>query len=1023
MKKIFRTILAPFNRLISQIVNASGLPEFGALILLIFLPTIVYWALWSDNPIDRMIFTGDLLIDAYPTRVQVHRMLTSGEVPLWNMYRMSGMPLIAEAGSAVYYLPNLVLDLFYWNQELPYEALERLVVFHFSIAGVLMFGFLRNLRLPVHASLVGAIAFQFNGFFVGHFDQYGMFAVVVWVPGILWMLDRAWHYAEGHQQTLYMIFAGFFISQLVMGGNPQLIFYCGLFVLAYFLFRWIFVLQLWRFLMDLDFGTLWEHPVFRIPILSVIAVMFAAGLSAIATLPMIERIKLTVSAGDGGYAVSAQSPLMPRNLITLLMPEFLDWSGNEFRIYAGILTLVLVLVAWYVPNEKIPERNFFTGVILFSVILAMGSFTVVHGWLYQFVPGFSVLNVTSRIFYFANIGFAVMAAYGAQVVFHTLQDDEKARLMFMVHSSRGVFAVLGLIAVLLYLALIWVYPESGETFGFQEAILNSEAMSSDRYAFLTQFSNQFIIFIFFLSASVAILYLRASENVQPNMIVAGVIMLMLLDMTTFVNRFGMSQVPDLASVNFEDYDVPLAEWEVRERDQLVNFISQLPKPMRVENRDGIFPDHFGQDWGVLISTGEQSRELVTRDSLINSWPLISDPTQRDLLNVHYILTSANNPNPPEDGARLILSNSQGKIWQRGVTPQYANFSVRVRPTVYGSPINSYLNIAPENPYGQPTISKTGSRLAVKLEQDWSELTGNYLYSIGETGLTSPVDISVVSSGIGGYGGVLVDGVPVTKQEKGLVLAVVDPETGRVIQTDHFDTFRFERETERFLKTVESIEEGAIVSIASFDDGLSLLDETSAIAVAAIGGREDLDGLAGFNYGIIGVRGAEPGTAMEILQTDPIQLDIGIAASRSNDVNTLGFSSRVVRYDHDQITLLVDNTTRGLLTVSESIYPGWRVYVNGIEEELLVSNGNFRAVILPPAEAGVSNEVSFVFDPFTVRYGMGISLLTVFIIFGLAGVSIFLVIGETAMGAFKGLLRRLKEALDQPKPELGQESGD
>ena len=75
MKKIFRTILAPFNRLISQIVNASGLPEFGALILLIFLPTIVYWALWSDNPIDRMIFTGDLLIDAYPTRVQVHSCL------------------------------------------------------------------------------------------------------------------------------------------------------------------------------------------------------------------------------------------------------------------------------------------------------------------------------------------------------------------------------------------------------------------------------------------------------------------------------------------------------------------------------------------------------------------------------------------------------------------------------------------------------------------------------------------------------------------------------------------------------------------------------------------------------------------------------------------------------------------------------------------------------------------------------------------------------------------------------------
>ena len=141
MKKILTTIFKPFTWLFSKITNASGLPEFGAMALLVLLPPLVYWALWSNNPIDRMILTGDLLIDAYPTRVQVHRLITSGEVPLWNMYRMSGMPLIAEAGSAVYYLPNLILDFLYWNQELPYEALELLVIFHFSIAGFLMFGF------------------------------------------------------------------------------------------------------------------------------------------------------------------------------------------------------------------------------------------------------------------------------------------------------------------------------------------------------------------------------------------------------------------------------------------------------------------------------------------------------------------------------------------------------------------------------------------------------------------------------------------------------------------------------------------------------------------------------------------------------------------------------------------------------------------------------------------------------------------------------------------------------------------
>ncbi len=358
-----------------------------------------------------------------------------------------------------------------------------------------------------------------------------------------------------------------------------------------------------------------------------------------------------------------------------------------------------------------------------------------------------------------------------------------------------------------------------------------------------------------------------------------------------------------------------------------------------------------------------------------------------------------------------------------MVPNYANFSTRVRPTVSGSPINSYLNISPDEPYAQPTISQTGRRLGAKLAQDWSELTGNYLYAIGETNRTAPVDISVMSTGIGGYGGIILDGVPVTKEEKGMLMAVIDPETGNLIRSEHFDTFRFERESDRFFAEIDLIEEGSIVAIASFDDGLSLLNESAKIAIASLGGREDISGLSGFNYGLIGVKGAEPGTAMEDLQVDPVLIDIGIGASRSNDVSTLAFDSQVVRYEHDQITLLVDNSTRGLLTISETIYPGWRVFVNGVEEDLLVSNGNFRSVILPPSPEGVSNEVSFVFDPFTVRYGMGISLLTTFIILGLSGASLFLMAGESAMGAFKARLRKLKEQLETPKPELGNESGD
>ena len=58
------------------------LPDLLAALLLAVLPLIVFWQVWAANPHDRVIFGGDILMGAYPTRVYIHRLFNLGQLPL-----------------------------------------------------------------------------------------------------------------------------------------------------------------------------------------------------------------------------------------------------------------------------------------------------------------------------------------------------------------------------------------------------------------------------------------------------------------------------------------------------------------------------------------------------------------------------------------------------------------------------------------------------------------------------------------------------------------------------------------------------------------------------------------------------------------------------------------------------------------------------------------------------------------------------------------------------------------------------
>ena len=76
--------------------------------------------------------------------------------------------------------------------------------------------------------------------------------------------------------------------------------------------------------------------------------------------------------------------------------------------------------------------------------------------------------------------------------------------------------------------------------------------------------------------------------------------------------------------------------------------------------------------------------------------------------------------------------------------------------------------------------------------------------------------------------------------------------------------------------------------------------------------------------------------------------------------------------NNRLTLRVEAETESILVLSDTFYPGWKVFVDGRKEKILRANYNFRGVSL---SRGV-HRVEFVYAPLSFKLGAGLSIIGV-----------------------------------------------
>ena len=150
-------------------------------------------------------------------------------------------------------------------------------------------------------------------------------------------------------------------------------------------------------------------------------------------------------------------------------------------------------------------------------------------------------------------------------------------------------------------------------------------------------------------------------------------------------------------------------------------------------------------------------------------------------------------------------------------------------------------------------------------------------TIGRTGVNVPVDVEITAFDGGAYMvTVEEDGTrhDVSYGRRGYNLTVLDPHTGRVLTKTGFDTFANEYEAQHMADFIADIPEGAIVLVATKGDAARHLTDEAVDALRSLGGQVDLREHPGEYHALVGVKGAAPGTAEEVVSAPSAYIRLG-----------------------------------------------------------------------------------------------------------------------------------------------------
>jgi hypothetical protein len=163
------------------------------------------------------------------------------------------------------------------------------------------------------------------------------------------------------------------------------------------------------------------------------------------------------------------------------------------------------------------------------------------------------------------------------------------------------------------------------------------------------------------------------------------------------------------------------------------------------------------------------------------------------------------------------------------------------------------------------------------------------YLIGRTGTRAPGDLRVMSAGepYGDTGRIELNGVEQGRaMRRGYNLVTFDP-AGRVLESATFDTYGGAEAGSAMAAWIARIPQGTVVAGAVMDEASAGLTEPVIVALRTLGVAGDIRGRYRDSHAFIGVKGAPPGSALEMLGSRQVAVSVGRVERTERDLGRVG----------------------------------------------------------------------------------------------------------------------------------------
>jgi hypothetical protein len=329
----------------------------------------------------------------YPVAFHYREAFWRGEIPLWNPLNSCGLPFLAQWNTMTLY----PLSLFYLLFPMPW-SFGVFDLGHLLLAGVGMYCLAFRWTANRTGAAVAGAAFAFNGLTWQGLMWPNIIAAWGWMPWVVLAVERGWR--EGGRWLTLASVAG--AMQMLSGGAEVI------------LLTWLVIGVLW---LSLLFQA--EVPRSRLVGRALAIGCLAAGLSAAQILPFLDL--LAHSQRSVNYADSAQIVMPAWGWANYLVPLFhgfrttqgiflqptQNWTASYY-VGIGVAGLALLAV-WRARARRV---WLLAALVLFSLIMALGSQAYVYDVIRRLVPPLGLLRFPIKFVMLATFAIPLLAAYG-----------------------------------------------------------------------------------------------------------------------------------------------------------------------------------------------------------------------------------------------------------------------------------------------------------------------------------------------------------------------------------------------------------------------------------------------------------------------------------------------------------------------------------------------------------------------------------------------------------------------------------